>query len=136
MKTREEVKIQEKESSKLKIENLEIKEINETLMEDLTLLNEKLFHIIPGSLEMECEELKESNSILKVIVQMYKEEEIRNAENQCTKKYSESEVAVNPLKDAEAKTTFACDKCDFTSTSKKGLNVHSTVKHKKPSPYR
>ena len=55
---------------------------------------------------------------------MYKEEEIRNAENQCTKEYSEAEEAVNPLKDDEAMTTFTCDKCDFTSTSMKGLNVH------------
>ena len=48
-----EVIIQEKERSKLKNINHEIKEIHKTLMENLTVLNEKMSHIIPGSLKTE-----------------------------------------------------------------------------------
>ena len=128
---KKEVTVQEKERSKLKKENHDIKEINENLMEDLTVLNDKMAHIIPGNLEMEIEELKESNSILKTIL-MYKEEEIRNEENYTIDSEAEKDEETPPTD----VTNFACDKCDFTSTSKKGLNVHTTAKHKKPSPYR
>ena len=48
-----EVIIQEKERSKLKNINHEIKEIHKTLMENLTVLNEKMSHIIPVSLKTE-----------------------------------------------------------------------------------
>ena len=47
---KKEVIIQGKERSKLKNINNEIKEINQTVLDDLTVSNEKMSHIIPGSL--------------------------------------------------------------------------------------
>ena len=79
-----EVIIQEKERSKLKNINHEIKEIHKTLMENLTVLNEKMSHIIPGSLKTGEKQFELQN----------KEDEV-NEENYCSDD-SETEEPVNP----------------------------------------
>ena len=39
---------------------------------------------------------------------------------------AEKDDETSPITDV---TNFACDQCDFTSTSKKGINVHITARN-------
>ena len=58
----DEVKILMKKKATLAKENQDFREINETLVEDVTDLSEKFRHLIPGHLEDEIDELKERNA--------------------------------------------------------------------------
>ena len=76
----DEVKI---ESNNTKNELLETKEklgqaqdINEKLIRDIQVLNSKLMVLVPGAVEIENEELKETLAVLNTVIDIYKQAEI------------------------------------------------------------
>ena len=62
--------------SKIEIENNDLKEINKTL----DVLNERMSYLVPGYIENEIDELRESNAILKATL-MDREEQIEKHVN-------------------------------------------------------
>ena len=118
----DEVKILMKKKATLAKENQDFREINETLVEDVTDLSEKFRHLIPGHLEDEIDELKESNAILKAIIQMNNQDNENDVENVADEDPSNfiEPNGTNPTTDTK---NFSCNQCTFSSTSQSGLNV-------------
>ena len=128
----DQVKVLKNEKASLLKENQEFRDINETILADVNDLNEKIRYTIPGHLEDEIAELKENNAILKAILQMNKEYE---------NTFEDENLAEDPINffdsdeaNPTAEKIFPCNRCQFSSTSQRGLNVHIGLKHKETLP--
>jgi hypothetical protein len=122
---KEEVNLIMKEKNAIHTENKEIKEVNEHLLEDINVINERIGNMIPGKLEEENLELKESNAILKCLLQMHKNEE-RNQYNV----ESEDIETIPDDEKMESSEGYSCESCPFRSSSQQGLKIHIGIKHK------
>ena len=126
------MKVLNNEKIQLNKENQDFREINETLLEDVNDLNDKIRYTIPGHLEEEIDELREHNAILKAILQMNKA---------CENTSEDENLVEDPINFLESdepnptvEKTFPCNRCKFSSTSQRGLSVHIGLKHKETLP--
>ena len=114
-KVNDEVARVKKERDVLEVENETFKEVNEGLIEDITILNERLVYLIPGKLEEENIELKENLAILKCLSGL-------NGNIKTVEHIDE---------DMEIKNAaHYCELCPFESNSQQGLRIHIGMKHK------
>ena len=113
-----------REKDALEVENRELKEVNDNLIEDLTILNERLTYMIPGTLEEENLELKESIAILKCQLEMYKNMEERKQAEDHVETVDEERMETERI-------VLYCDFCPFETFSQQGLQIHIGMKHKK-----
>ena len=104
----------------------ELRKINQCLLEDMNLVNEKLK---PGVVEQENEKLKETVAILQTVVQIYKQAEIDEEDYRKEQRPGEEPEDENEL--AQVKTKYKCNYCDFESENYRGVCVHTGIKHKK-----
>ena len=100
----------------------ELRKINQCLLEDINLLNEKLK---PGDVEQENAKLKETVAILQTVVQIYKQAEIDEAAA------SEENEPEDETELTQVNSKYKCNYCDFESDTKRGICVHIGIKHKK-----
>ena len=129
-KVNDELENVKKERDALHVQNKEITEVNETLMEDITILNERISYIIPGVLEEENLELKESVAILKCRLEMQIIEQTSSEIDADTENILEDENI-----DIKSVAAYYCEMCLFESSSQQGLNIHIGIKHKEKSVY-
>ena len=97
----------------------EVQDINDVLIEDIRALNDRLLVFVPGAIEKENTELRETLGVLHAVLDIYKQSEIYA-------KVEESE-AVKDKDDADNGRTqevFACETCEYRSEIQRGLNVH------------
>jgi epidermal growth factor receptor substrate 15 len=129
-KKNEELEKVKNEKDVLVVQIKNITEVNEALIEDITTLNERIAFIIPGVLEEETLELKESVAILKCCLEMLNSEQSESESNANTK---------NNLEDTNAEinsvVAYYCEMCLFESRSQQGLNIHIGIKHKEKNQY-
>jgi DNA repair exonuclease SbcCD ATPase subunit len=107
----------------------EVQDINDVLIEDIRALNDRLLVFVPGAIEKENTELRETLGVLHAVIDIYKQAEI-DAE------VEESEV-VKGMDDAYNDRTldvFTCETCEYKSETQRGLNVHIGKKHNKKYP--
>lgn len=97
-------------------------DINEKLIKDIQVLNNKLMVFVPGAIEKENEELKETLAMLHAVIDIYKQAEI------------EGEIDVMEIENDENQAgdreIFQCEDCGYSSNSKRGLKVHVGKLHK------
>jgi hypothetical protein len=120
-----------KERDVFHVKNKEITEVNETLIEDIAILNERISFTIPGVLEEENLELKESVAILRCRLEMQISEQNRNEMDADTEENTleDENIEINSV------ASYYCEMCLFESISQQGLNIHIGIKHKKKSIY-
>ena len=107
----------------IEIENKDIKEINENLLDDITFINARM---IPGKIEEENLDLKETIAILKCHLEMFENEEyMDNNESDDSVKFSDEEEM-----DVANTKYFLCDICSFRGNSQQGLKIHVRIMHK------
>ena len=126
----DEVKI---ESNNTKNELLETKEklgqaqdINEKLIRDIQVLNSKLMVLVPGAVEIENEELKETLAVLNTVIDIYKQAEIESESDMMNIENADNDDG----NQAASRDLFKCEDCGYQSNSKRGLNVHVGKLHK------
>ena len=124
----------------------EVKQINKNLIEDLKVLNHKLYRFVPDYREIENAQLKENIFVLEAILRSYRDEEPNEEEyfndddmddddNKTVEKSSpEFKPTDGDLIDFcnydEPMDAFRCLECNYESNSQRGLNVHFGMKHK------
>ena len=118
-KVNDELENVKKERDALHVQNKEITEVNETLMEDITILNEE-----------ENLDLKESVAILKCRLEMQIIEQTSSEIDADTENILEDENI-----DIKSVAAYYCEMCLFESSSQQGLNIHIGIKHKEKSVY-
>ena len=104
--------------------------MNETLIEDLTILNKRISYTIPGVLEDENSDLKKTVAILKCHMEIEISEQTRSEINGDTEIILEDENIEN-----EGIAAYYCEMCLFESSSQQGLNIHIGIKHKDKNMY-
>ena len=112
------------------MENKEITEVNETLIEDLTILNERISYTIPGVVEDENSEFKKTVAILKCRLEIEISEQTRSEIDGDTENILEYENI-----ETEGVAACYCEVCLFESSSQQGLNIHIGIKHKDKNMY-
>ena len=105
----------------------EIQKLNENLIEDIKILNDKLYALVPDSIHKENEELKETLEVLRAVIDIYKQAEI-DAENHHGGRGGSEDTPVNSYL-FEKQIQLKCNFCSFTTESKRGLSVHIRVGH-------
>ena len=80
---------------------------------------------MPGAVEKENNELRETLSMLHTVIDIYKQAEIEAEE------YENEEVEENDDIDYGLnQVVFQCESCEYRSNSQRGLNVNIGKKHK------
>ena len=102
----------------------DIQEINDVLIEDTKALNDRLLLFVPGAIEKENNELRETLGVLRTVIDIYKPAEI-DAEAE------ESELVKDNYETDNGKTqeVFQCELCEYRSETQRGLNVHIGKQH-------
>ena len=95
------------------------------LIKYIRTLNDRLLVFVPGAVEKENSELRETLSSLHTVIDIYKQAEIEAEE------YENAEVEENDDIDYGLnQVVFQCESCEYRSNSQRGLNVHIGKKHK------
>ena len=89
------------------------------LIEDIRALNDRLLVFVPGAIEKENAELRETLGVLRAVIDIYKQAEI-DAE------VEESEIVKDNDDSDNGRTqeVFTCETCEYKSETQRGLNVH------------
>ena len=103
--------------------------VNKSLVEDIDAINEKMKLHVANAAELENEKLRENISILQTVVQIYKQAEIDEENLDTEEELMEDDNIEHEHPKLYSK--FPCDECDFESDSRRGLSVHTGMKHKK-----
>ena len=84
---------------------------------------------IPGAIEKENTELRETLCVLCAVLDIYKQAEI-DAEVEESEEVKDIDDADN----GRTQDVFTCETCEYRSESQRGLNVHIVKKHNKKYP--
>ena len=113
------------EKDAIENQNMHTIEVNENLLEDVNLINERIGHIImPGKLEEENLELKETVAILKCLLEKYENEDYTDDSK------SKGDDLITFNEEESIDKSYPCGICPFQSTSKRGLKTHVGRRHK------
>ena len=92
-----------------------VQEVNIMLIEDIKTLNDRLLVFVPGAVEKENSELRETLSMLHTVIDMYKQAEIEaeEYENEEVEENYDTEYGLNQV-------VFQCQSCEYRSNSHRG----------------
>ena len=102
----------------------EVQDINDVLIEDIRALNDRLLVFVPGAIEKENTELRETLGVLRAVIDIYKQAEI-DAEVEESEAVKYNDDADN----GRTQEVIACETCEYRSDTQRGLNVHIGKKH-------